>query len=97
MEIRNTTQFASFLRGNGFQVLDGMFLQVVNCIDNYSAACNCYKEADKRFIYETCCKLYETSVRHLAPQFRNQFLSKTTDRQISFYTDSGVLITVMSR
>ena len=58
MEIRNVTQFASFISSNGFNNLDGIFIQIIQCVNTYSAACNCYKVEDKRKIYSMCCKLY---------------------------------------
>ena len=97
MDIRNTTQFANFIRSNGFQHLDGMFLEAANCMDNYSASCNCYKAADKKFIYDTCSKIYESAIKHLGHKFRNELLSKTSERQIAFYNDQGSLLIIVSR
>ena len=69
MDIRNTTQFANFLRGSGLSHLDGMFTQVIQCIDNYSSSCDCYRAEDKRFIYDTCSKIYTTAIKHLGNKF----------------------------
>ena len=37
------------------------------------------------------------AVKNVVPKFRNEFLSKTEDRQIQFYTDGGALIGILCR
>lgn len=97
MEIRNATQFANFIESNGLQTLDGGFVQAVQCVKNYSAACNCYKVEDKRRIYDMCCKLYMNLVTNLVPKFKNVILQKIPEGRISFYNDNGGLIAIVSR
>lgn len=97
MDIRNVTQFASFISANGFQQLDGILRQAVDCLTGYSAACNCYKVEDKQRMYAACNKLYMDAVRHVIPRFKNVILAKIPDRQITFYSENGTLITIVSR
>lgn len=97
MDIRNVTQFASFISANGFQQLDGIFRQSVDCINGYSSACNCYKVEDKQRLYAACNKLYMDAVRHVVPRFKTIILAKIPDRQISFFSDNGTLIGIVSR
>lgn len=97
MDIRNVTEFARFLSSNDLVKFDSAFSQIVMCVNNYSAGCKCYKRQDKINLYATCCKMYFDAARHAASRYRNELLSKTTDRQISFYTDKGQLIAIASR
>lgn len=97
MDFKNPTEFARFLSDNELSRLDSTFSQLVNCINNYAAACTCDKREDKLRMYGVCTKLYQDGVQHVVPKFKNEFLSKTTDRQLAFYTESGQLITIISR
>ena len=97
MNIGNITQFSSFISSNNIGHLDGIFSQIVNCINNYSAKCNCYKLEDKQRMYADCNKLYNNAIRNVVPRFKNEILSKIPERQISFYTDNGTLISIVSR
>jgi len=97
MDIRNVTQFANFVSSTHLVGLDTSFLQIVQCLNGYNAACNCYKKEDKLKLYEKCNAAYHQAVKHVVPKFRHEFLSKTGERQISFYTDQGHLIIVMTR
>lgn len=97
MEIRNPTQFARFLSDNDLMKLDSTFVQLVKCINEFATACTCHKREDKMRIYSACNKLYFVGAQHVAPRLKNEFLSKTTDRQISFYTEQGQLLSILSR
>jgi len=97
MDIRNVTQFANFVSSTNLVGLDTSFLQIVQCLSGYSAACNCYKKEDKLNMYVKCNKAYHQAVKHVVPKFRHEFLSQTGERQISFYNDQGQLISVMTR
>lgn len=97
MEIRNPTQFARFLSDNDLMKLDSTFVQLVKCINEFATACTCHKREDKMRIYSACNKLYISGAQHVAPRLKNEFLSKTTDRQISFYTEQGQLLSILSR
>ena len=97
MEIRNPTQFANFIRQGGFQNLDMAFIQIVTCIDNASKMCNCHGGVDKRKMYDTCNIIYMNAVRQVVPRFQNEFLSKTTERQINFFLENGSLIGLVCR
>jgi hypothetical protein len=96
MDIRNVTQFANFLGGNDLVRLDGMFQQIINCVNSYDAGCNCYKLEDKRKLYELCNRLYFDAARHLGHRFKHEFLAKTSERQINVYTENGQLIISIS-
>ena len=97
MDIRSPTEFARFLSATELSRLDSIFSQLVTCINNFAVACTCYKREDKMKLYGVCTKLYVDGVRHIVPRFKNEFLSKTSDRQIAFYTDQGQLIAIVSR
>lgn len=97
MDIRNATQFANFLTKAGLQNLDITFQQVIFCINNYSAMCNCRGAADKKKLYDNCTTTYKNSVQNVVPKFKTEFLSKIEDRQISFYLDNGSLIGLVCR
>ena len=97
MDIRNVTQFANFVQKGGLVGLDMSLQQVVMCVDNTAKACNCWKAEDKKKMYDNCTLIYMNVVRTLVPRFKNEFLSKTTDRQIQFYTDNGSLIGLVCR
>lgn len=97
MDIRNATQFANFIQKSGFTTKDMAFQQVVFCVDQISRACNCWKAEDKKKLYDNCTLTYMNAVKNVVPRFKNDFLSKTEDRVISFYTDNGALIGVVNR
>lgn len=97
MDIRNVTQFVNFLSSNGLGTADTLFVQVTQCLHNYEHACNCYKKEDKMALYNACKRLYIDAVNGVVPKMKNVFLSKTTERQIAFYTDEGSLISILSR
>lgn len=97
MDFRSPTDFARFLSANELSRLDSTFSQLVNCINNYAAACTCDKREDKMRLYGVCKKLYQDGAQHIAPRLKNELLSKTTDRQLAFYTEEGQLIVLVSR
>ena len=97
MDINNVTQFASFLSSNGFTSLDSAFLQIIQCVNRFSSACNCYKIADKRKMYDTCCKLYTDAVIHAVPKYKNAILQKVPEGRLTFHSDNGSLIAIVSR
>lgn len=88
---------ARFVSAHNMVHLDQNFIQLVNCINNYAAACNCHKKADKDDLYRVCTKMYLDGVRHVVSRFKTEFLSKTTERQIAFYSEQGQLILIISR
>lgn len=97
MNIRGPFEFAGFLSANSLQDKESVFIQLVNCVNNFRSACNCYKKEDKDRMYNTCNRLYQESVKHIVPRMKDVFLSKTSERQISFYTENGDLLRIVSR
>lgn len=97
MDINNVTQFSNFLKSNDFVKLDTTFFQLVNCINNYASACDCYKAEDKRAAYGKCLKLYAEIVRNIIPKYKNVILQRIPEGRITFRTENGVLIAIMSR
>ena len=97
MDIRNATQFANFVSKKNLVNLDMSFQQVVFCINNYNAACNCWKAEQKKKLYDNCTVAYQNAVQNIIPKFKNEFLSKTEERQIQFYLDNGSLIGLVCR
>ncbi len=84
--------FVNFLSANGLADKDSLFTQMVNCVNNFRAACNCYKKEDKLKMWKTCGSLFNNAVAHVVPKWKEEFLSKTTERQIIFYTEHGDLL-----
>lgn len=97
MDIRNATQFANFITKGELQNLDMVFQQVIFCLNNYSAMCNCRGAGEKAKAYENCTTIYKNAVQTAVPRFKTEFLSKTGDRQIQFYLDNGSLIGLVCR
>ena len=97
MDIHNATQFANFVSKENLVNLDMSFQQVVFCISNYNSACNCWKADQKKKLYDNCSATYMNAVRKIVPKFKNEFLSKTEERQIQFFIDNGSLIGIVCR
>ena len=97
MDIRNVTQFATFISEHNLTNNDSSLKQVVECLNTYKAACACWKREDKLKIYDTCNRVYYHSVKHVVPRLKNQFLAATQERQIAFYDDHNQLIGIISR
>jgi hypothetical protein len=97
MDIRNATQMANFLSQTNLVNKDAAFEQLAQCINNFASACACSSREEKMQLYAVCNKLYFRSARDIAPRLKNDFLSQTTDRQITFYTEEGNLIAIISR
>ncbi len=76
---------------------DMSFQQIVSCVDNLTRACNCWKAENKKRMYDNCNTIYMNTVKHVVPKFKNDFLSKTEDRQIQFFADNGTLIGLVCR
>ena len=76
MDIKNVTQFCNFLTSSGVVQLNPAFQQVVNCVQNYSAACNCHKTQDKQSLYAECNKLYSQCIMAVIPSIKYAVLQK---------------------
>jgi hypothetical protein len=97
MDIRNATQFSTFVANNGLTDLDPVLRQIVSCIGDFARHCNCHGRAAKAAIYVNCCILYNQGAKLASTRFKDAFLSKTTDRNISFFADNGELIATVTR
>lgn len=97
MEIRNPTQMASFVQSNGLDQLNMVFRQLVICIGDFVRHCDCHSRADKDKIYLNCKRLYNHAASLAHGTYKDQFLNATTERQIAFYTEGGILIGIASR
>lgn len=97
MDIRNVTQFSAFVGNHGLSTLDPTFRQIVICMGDYSRTCNCHRREDKNRIYDNCNKLYLIAAKIAASRCKNEFLSKITEMQINFYSDTGELIAAATR
>lgn len=97
MQIANVTQFVGFINAHGLINTDGIFRQIVQCVNTYASSCNCYKVRDKQMMYANCNKLYADSVKHILPRMKNELLAKIADRQITFLADNGTIISILSR
>lgn len=96
MNIANVTEFAAFVGNNNLMGLDSSLAQVIQCINNYKSACNCWKREDKQKLYNNCNAIYYNCVKMVIPRLKKEFMSKTTDRQISFYGENSQLIGIVS-
>lgn len=97
MEINSPTEFARFISTHGLVQLDQTFIQLVSCINNYGASCNCSKSNEKDKLYGVCVKMYHNGVRNIVPKLKHEFLSKTDERQITFRSEQGQVILIISR
>ena len=97
MDIRNASQFANFLHGSGLTNKDSSFQEVVFYNDRVAKSCKCWKAEDRQKLYDQCTAAYRNAVRNVVPRFKNDFLSKTDDRQIQFFLDNGSLIGIVCR
>ena len=97
MEIRSASQFLSFIQQYGINNSHVLFTQLENCLNNYQSACDCYKSNDKIDMYKKCNNIYCESIRSVIPSLRLQFLMKTGEHRISFYTEHGALLMTISR
>lgn len=97
MTIENATQFANFISKTGISNVDSAFQQIVTCINNYRASCNCYKSSDKTKIYSECNRLYHLLVTHNIYRVKREIFSKTSDGEIVFKNDNGSIISIVHR
>lgn len=97
MDIRNATQFSTFISQHNLSGLDESFKQIIICMGEFSRACNCQKSIEKDNIYANCHRLYVHGAKLAASKFKGQFLSSITERSISFFNDNGNLICIASR
>lgn len=97
MTIKNATQFTAFITSHGLIDLDPTFRQLSICMGDFSRHCNCHRREDKDRIYQKCNKLYHVSATIATSKFRNEFLSRTSDIQIVFYSDNNQIISVATR
>lgn len=97
MNIRNTTEFATFISGNDLTNSDSSLIQLINCINTYKAGCDCWKKDEKLKLYNTCAQLYFHAVKHVLPKLKNEILAKTSERHIIFFSDQGHVIGSISR
>lgn len=97
MDIRNATQFANFIQQSGLAMKDMAFQQVTFCVSQLGKMCNCWKAEDKKKLYDNCTLTYINAVKNVVPRFKEDFISKTEDRTINFYTENGALIGIVNR
>lgn len=97
MEIRNVTQFSNWISSSGIASTDPVFQQIVKCMNNYTASCNCHKVQDKQNIYNACNKMYVDAVRIVLPRLKNTILTNVPGGKITFYLDNGSIIATVSR
>jgi hypothetical protein len=97
MDIRNVTQFASFVSNSDLATLNPTFRQIVICMGDFLRYCDCHSREDKDRIYKNCNQLYLDAARMAASKHKGEFLNKTGERQIAFYTETGQLIAIASR
>ena len=97
MNIKNVTEFATFISQHNLAALDSSLQQVVNCLNGYKAACSCWKAEDKAKVYDTCNRVYYHAVKHVVPKLKTSFFAVVPERQISFYNDNNQVIAIISR
>lgn len=91
MDIKNPTELARFISTNKLETLHNSFQQLIQCINTYSAWCNCNRKAEKEKLYVTCKTLYSQCILNIIPLHKTEFLIKTPDRKIVFYDDSRLI------
>lgn len=96
MRINGANEMYNLLRTTGLIDKNPITKGFVNCILSIQG-CACTSRSERLKIQQHCNKLYVELARWASSNMIHDFLTKTSERQISFYTDSGDLITIMSR
>lgn len=96
MDIHGPIEMYAFLASAGLVDKDPTLRRLVDCVLDMSN-CACQKREDKIKKHQLCNKIYVESVRYIVPKLKNEFLNKTTERQIIFYSESGELLIIISR
>lgn len=96
MDINGPVSFYNFIRSAHLIDKDSSFLTISNCILDLGT-CSCKSRDEKLSKLQHCNKLYMQIVSNVIPKLKHELLNNISDRQISFYSDSGKLLMIISR
>lgn len=96
MNVNGTIGMYNLLRTMGLIDKNPRTRGFVDCVLDMQG-CACTTRAEKLKRQQHCSKLYVELARWASSNMVHDFLTKTSERQICFYTDSGELIIIMSR
>jgi hypothetical protein len=96
MNVNGTIGMYNLIRTMGLIDKNPQTRGFIDCVLSIQG-CACTARDEKLRRKQHCNKLYVELARWASSNMVHDFLSKTSERQISFYTDSGDLIIIMSR
>lgn len=96
MRINNAIEMYNLLNTFGLVDKNSKTKEFSNCILSIQN-CACTSRNDKLKIQQHCNKLYVELVHWVTSNMKLDFLSRITERQISFYSDTGKLLMIISR
>ena len=96
MNIKGLSGLTSFVNQNGLANIDGDLSLLCRCVEEYKRLCECDPPNVKSTKLNTCTTYYMNFIKRIN-QFKNQFMSKTSDTTISFYSDSNQRLSTISR
>ena len=97
MIIRGASGLYSFLTSNGMTDREVTLRRLINCVIDLQTGCPCHKRADKLQKLKNCERIYHEIVRFIIPSISEEFLKKTTEREIIFLGEDGNIIKTISR
>lgn len=96
MNIHGPVEMYNIILSMGIIDKSPIFRNLANCvIDMKNCACTGRDEKIKK--HQHCNKLYVDMIRSIFPSMKSEFLNRTSERQLSFYTESGELLIIVSR
>jgi uncharacterized cysteine cluster protein YcgN (CxxCxxCC family) len=96
MDINGPASFYNFIKSIHLIDKDSSFVEISNCILDLGT-CSCKSRDEKLSKLQHCNKLYIQLVNNIIPKLKYELLNKIPDRQISFYSDTGKLLMIISR
>lgn len=96
MDINGPVSFYNFIKSINLINKDSSFVGLMNCVLDLGT-CACKSRTEKISKLQRCNNIYTQIVNNIVPKLKHDFLNKTTDRTISFYSDSGQLLMIISR
>jgi len=87
MDIKNVTEFRNFVSSNGLANSSPEVTAAILCVMDYERGCSCWKNDERKKIYNNCKILYSRAVSVVVRNLRHQFISKTADQIMTFYQD----------
>jgi hypothetical protein len=96
MEIHGASAFLHFLRNSGLTNIDGQATALMVCMDEFDRLCACDTIEYKAAKINNCRAIYQNFISG-ADRFKHEFLSKSGNSKITFYSDDGKHLKTFSR